>query len=82
MDKHHAEEDDAPRTADQDGNVDHDRPYGEATRTLLADFGETVPARLHGCPDCGNPDVSYSDSKCYRCGAQFTPAYLLPPKHE
>ncbi|MEU4666830.1 winged helix-turn-helix domain-containing protein [Amycolatopsis sp. NPDC023774] len=27
----------------------------------------------------GLADVSYSASKCYRCQAEFTPAYQLPP---
>ncbi|MEV8611945.1 winged helix-turn-helix domain-containing protein [Amycolatopsis sp. NPDC051373] len=79
MGTHHPEEDDAPRAAGPDGAVDHDRPYGEETRTLLIDFGEVEPARLHGCPNCGNRDVSYSASKCYRCQAEFAPAYQLPP---
>ncbi|WP_134661673.1 MULTISPECIES: hypothetical protein [unclassified Amycolatopsis] len=77
---HHAETDDAPIAANADGTVDHEHPYGAETPTLLIAFGEVTPARLHGCPGCGSTEVSYTASKCYRCGSEFTPAFELPPR--
>nr|WP_157527754.1 hypothetical protein [Kibdelosporangium sp. MJ126-NF4]CEL16285.1 hypothetical protein [Kibdelosporangium sp. MJ126-NF4] len=52
---------------------------------IITDWGETVPARPGGCPQCGYTGLPFYYGHCYQCGADFPPVAdprAVPPSHD